>query len=354
MHRINDIITFFQNITIKDIIDLGIFLAIVLVFQLLSSFFAYIVIRMFKFKIKDKNKIKKYGFYKPLKAFFIICGIYIGFNVFDLPQNVSYIATKVFKIGIILSITKGFINLCDPKSESFSDLRKKLNFNGNDTTINFFSKVLKALIYILAGFVLITELGYNLGGLATGLGISSVVIALAAQDIAKSFLAGISIISDRPFEIGDYIKVGDMAGTVEDITFRTTRIRNVENQIVVLPNSILTSANIINVSKMKKRRYTMLLTLELNTPLDKVKTFVENIREILKNNNDVENDTMKIFFNTISESGIDVSVDFYTFITNYIDYLKFKEEINYIILDLANKQGISLAYPSQSIYIEKE
>ena len=72
------------------------------------------------------------------------------------------------------------------------------------------------------------------------------------------------------------------------------------------------------------------------------------------NNTDVENDTMKVFFNTISESGIDVSVDFYTFITNYIDYLKFKEDINYIILDLANKQGIKLAYPSQSIYVEKE
>ena len=354
MEHINRIIAFFQNLTLKNIIDLGIFLGIVLLFQILSSSLAYIVIKMFKFKIKDKNKIKKYGFYKPLKAFFIILGIYVGSTIFDLPDNVFYYVTKLFKIGTILCATKGFINFCDPKSESFADLRSKVNFNGNDTTINFFSKVLKALIYILSGFVLITELGYNLGGLATGLGISSVVIALAAQDVAKSFLAGISIISDRPFEIGDYIKVGDYAGTVEDITFRTTRIRNVDNQVVVLPNSVLTSSNIINVSKMHKRRYNLLLTLELNTPIEKVKTFVDNIREILKNNKDVENDTMKIFFSTISESGIDVSIDFYTFITNYIDYLKFKEEINYIVLDLANKQGIGLAYPSQSIYIEKE
>ncbi|MBO4816650.1 MAG: mechanosensitive ion channel family protein [Clostridia bacterium] len=354
MEHINQIISFFQNLTLKNIIDLGIFLGIVLVFQILSSSLAYIVIKMFKFKIKDKNIIKKYGFYKPLKWFFVILGIYIGLTIFDLPEHVFRIITKIFKICIILLVTKGLTNLCDPKSESFADLRKKINFNGNDTTINFFSKVLKALIYILSGFVLITELGYNLGGLATGLGISSVVIALAAQDVAKSFLAGLSIISDRPFEIGEYIKVGDFAGTVEDITFRTTRIRNVDNQIVVLPNSILTSENIINMSKMKKRRYNLLLTLELDTPIEKVRTFVENIREILKDNNDVENDTMKIFFNTISENGIDVSVDFYTYIINYIDYLKFKEDINYIILDLANKQDLKLAYPSQSIYIEKE
>ena len=354
MENINEIITFFKNLTIKNIIYLAIFLGIVFIFQILSSSFAYIVIKMFKFKIKDKNKIKQNGFYKPLKSFFIILGIYIGLTIFNLPQNVFYIITKIFKICTILLITKGLTNICDSKSESFANLRKKINFNGNDTTINFFSKVLKSLIYILSGFVLITELGYNLGGLATGLGISSVVIALAAQDIAKSFLAGLSIISDRPFEIGDYIKVEDFAGTVLDITFRTTRIRNVENQIVILPNSILTSANIINISKMQKRRYNLVLTLELNTSLEKVKAYVGNIREILANNKDIENETMKVFFSTISDNGIDVSIDFYTYITNYIDYLKFKEEINYILLDLVNKQGIALAYPSQSLYIEKE
>ncbi len=354
MTHINQIIAFFQNLTLKNLIDFCIFLGIVIIFQLLSSSFAYIVIKMFKFRIKDKNRIKKYGFYKPLKAFFIFLGVYIGLKIFDLPQNIFTIITKIFRICIILSITKGFLNLCDPKSESFADLRQKINFNGNDTTINFFSKILKGLIYILSGFVLITELGYNLGGLAAGLGISSVVIALAAQDIAKSFLAGLSIISDRPFEIGDYIMVDNYAGTVEDITFRTTRIRNIENQIVVFPNSILTSANIINVTQMKKRRYYLMLTFELNTPLEKIKTYVENVRELLINNNNVENETIKVFFNTISDNGINVSIDFYTFITEYIDYLKFKEEINYIVLDMANKQGITLAYPSQSIYIEKE
>ena len=354
MEHINQIISFFQNLTLKNIIDLGIFLGIVLVFQILSSYISYIIIKLFKFKIKDKNRIKKYGFYKPLKLFFVILGIYIGFTIFDLPDHIFKIITRIFKICTILLITKGFINLCDPKSESFADLREKINFNGNDTTINFFSKALKVLIYILSGFVLLTEFGYNLGGLATGLGISSVVIALAAQDIVKSFLAGISIISDKPFEIGDFITVDGFSGTVEDVTFRTIRIRNVENQVVILPNSILTSSNIINVTKMKKRRYNLLLTLELDTPLEKVRAYVEDIRGMLKNNQEVENETMKIFFSTISESGIDVSVDFYTYITDCISYLKFKEEINYIILDMANKQGISLAYPSQSLYIEKE
>ena len=354
MKFLNEILDFFKNLTIENAIDIGIGLAIIVIFKIISSSLAYIIVKMFKFKIKDKNKIKNNGFYKPLKSFFIVLGIYIGFMVLKLPTDVFAVITKVFKICVILLATKGFSNLFDSNSESFAKLREKLNFNGNDTTINFFSKVAKALIYIIAGFILITELGYNLGGLATGLGISSVVIALAAQDIAKSFLAGISIISDRPFEIGDYITVGELSGTVEDITFRTTRIRNAESQVIVLPNSILTDNNIINSSKRDTRRFFTVLTLELDTPLEKVSQLTENMKLALTTHPQIINETVKVFFETISADGIDLSIDLKTSALEYVDYLKFKEEINYTLLDMVNQAKIGLAYPSQSIYLKKD
>lgn len=354
MKFINEIIETFKNLSLENIIDIGIGLAIIVIFKIFSSSFAYIIIKMFKFKVKDKKKIKENGFYKPLKIFFVIFGVYIGFMALKLPQDIFVIITKIFRICTIVLIAKGFANLFDSTSESFAKLRDKLHFNGNDTTINFFSKVAKALIYIIAGFILISELGYDLGGLATGLGISSVVIALAAQDIAKSFLAGISIISDRPFEIGDYILVDSFAGTVEDITFRTTRIRDAENQVIILPNSMLASANITNATKREKRRYYLLLTLELDTPLEKVSNFTENIKLALNTHPNVIKDSIKVFFDTISSDGIDVSINFYTDLTDIIEFMKFKEEINYTLLDMANQENIGLAYPSQSIYLKKE
>ena len=354
MKFLNEILDFFKNLTLENAIDIGIGLAIVVIFKIISSPIAYMIVKMFKFKVKDKNKIKNNGFYKPLKSFFVILGIYIGFMVLKLPADVFAGITKIFKICVILLATKGFSNLFDSNSESFAKLREKLNFDGNDTTINFFSKVAKALIYIIAGFILITELGYNLGGLATGLGISSVVIALAAQDIAKSFLAGISIISDRPFEIGDYITVGDLSGTVEDITFRTTRIRNADNQVIVIPNSVLTDNNIINSSKRESRRFFTVLTLELDTPLEKVTQLTENIKLALTTHPQVINETVKVFFETISADGIDLSIDLITSALEYVDYLKFKEEINYTLLDMVNQAKIGLAYPSQSIYLKKD
>lgn len=354
MNFLNNILDFFRNITLENIIDIGIGLAIIVVFKIFSSSFAYIIVKMFKFKVKDKKKIKENGFYKPLKTFFVLLGIYLCALVLRLPENIFAIINKIFRICIIILTAKGFANLFDSNSETFNKIREKLHINGTDSTINFFSKIAKALIYIVAAFITISELGYDLSGLVAGLGISSVVIALAAQDIAKSFISGLSIISDRPFNIGDYIEVNTFAGTVEDITFRTTRIRDAENQIIVLPNSMLTNADIINATKREKRRYYLLLTLDLNTPLEKVSALNENIKAALNTHPSIEKESIKVFFNTVSANGIDISIDFNTYITDYVEFLKFKEEINYNLLNIIKKAEIELAYPSQSIYLKKE
>ena len=354
MKFINEIIEIFKNLSLENIIDIGIGLAIIVIFKIFSPLFAYIIVKMFKFKVKDKNKIKETGFYNPLKIFFVLLGVYIGAMSLKLPKDVFSIITKVFKICIILLTAKGFANLFDSSSETFGKIREKLHIDGTDTTINFFSKIGKLLIYVVAAFIVIAELGYDLSGLVTGLGITSVVIALAAQDVAKSILAGLSIISDRPFDIGDYIEVGTYAGTVEDITFRTTRIRDINNQIIVLPNSFLTTTSIINGTKREKRRYDLLLTLELNTTLEKVADLTENIKLALNTNSHVLKENIRVLFDTISADGIDLSISFYTDITDYEEFLKFKEEVNYMLLEIIKQANIELAYPSQSIYLKKE
>lgn len=351
MKFINEIIEIFKNITLENIIDFGIGLAIIVIFKILSSPFAYIIVKMFKFKEKNKNKIKSSSFYKPLKTFFVLLGIYMAAIALKLPENIFDIVTKIFKICTILLTAKGFANLFDTSSDTFSKFREKVHFDGTDATVNFFSKIIKAIIYIIAGFIVISELGYDLSGLATGLGIGSVVIALAAQDIAKSFIAGLSMISDRPFNIGDFIQVDKYEGTVEDITFRTTRIRTIENQVVILPNSVLVSSNIVNATA---KGYLLTLTLEANTPLEKIANLIEDIKQNLNDNPQIIKDTIRVYFNTVSESGIDITINFRTEITDFVEFLKVKEGVNYTILDMIQNAGIELAYPSQSIYLKKE
>lgn len=335
------------------LLKIAIALGIILFCKVISGSIAYTLINMFHLKEKNKTKLKNNAFYKPLKTFIVILGIYISTLLFNIPVNIKVIIIKAFKICSIVLIAKGFANLFNTNTESFNKLKDKLNFKENDGLVNFTSKILKSLVYIIAGFIIISELGYDLGGLVTGLGITSVVVALAAQDLAKSLISGLCILLDKPFNIGDYITVNTYEGTVEDITFRTTRIRNIANDIIVIPNSQIAENNIINYSRKDSRFYSLLLTFELSTSLDKVADFKEKLIVLLNLHKHVLNENIRVFFHTISDNGISVKITFYTDIINYTDFLKFKEEMNFSILDLVQKTGIELAYDSKTIYLKK-
>ena len=134
---------------------IGISLIFILFCKIISSFIAYILIKMFHLKEKDKNKIKKNAFYKPIKIFIVLIAIYDCTFLFVIPTNIKKIIIKAFRICVIFLFAKGFANLFNTNSESFNKIREKFNFHGNDTLVNFTSKILKGLVYIFAGFGLI-------------------------------------------------------------------------------------------------------------------------------------------------------------------------------------------------------
>ena len=233
----------------------------IIIFKIISAPIAYIIVKIFNLKIKDKKQIKENWLYKPLKSFFALLGLYIGFIILNLPGNTYAVIDTIFRICTIVLVADALANLFDSASTIYKKVKEKMNVTASKTMVTLVGRIIKILIFIIAGFIIIKELGYDLSGLATGLGISSVVLALAAQDLVKSLLGGFSILTDRPFEIGDAIETKEFSGTVEDITFRTTRLRDVNNQIVIIPNSKIMDSYIINLSKKEKRRYNLKLTL---------------------------------------------------------------------------------------------
>ena len=294
------------------------------------------------------------AFINLLKYFLLSFGIYIGFRVLATSESLIQIADKLFRLITIILIATGFANLFDITSDSYAKIKEKFNLKGSDTAYAFLGKLLKVLIYIVAGFLIISDLGYNIGGLVTGVGLSGVVLLLAVQDIAKSFIGGISILTDKPFEIGDFIENKDFAGTVEDITLRTTRLRDIHNQIIIVPNSKIVDTYIINQSKKEKRRYSLAFTLVLSTSLEKVAELNERIKNTLSCNEKVIPDSTKVSFNTISLNGIDISIACYSDIVDGNEFLSFKEELNYVILGIIQEMNIRLAYNSQTLYVKNE
>lgn len=354
--KMEQITKFIENIQVSQIIDILIAVGIIFVFRILSSELSYIIIRMFKFKTKSAKKIRESALYNPLKVFFIILGFYIAALFLRTPlginEKIMGVITQIFRIITTMAIANGLAQSFNPKSTLVAQMKKKLNKDMEDAMLGFILKIVRGAIYVVAGFIVITELGFNLNGLVAGLGISGVIVTLAAQDTAKNLFGGVVIVMDKPFVVGDWIAVGKFEGTVEDITFRSTRVRTFENSLVNIPNSTIANESIINWSKMEKRRYKANLCLELDTPLEKVEVVKDRIRNVLLKHEQIEDDTIIVKFDSIDENGINVLVCSYTDSVDYTSYLTEKERINYKIMQILKEENVKLAYDTKTVFVK--
>lgn len=341
-----------EVIKAKEIVDIAIALGVLVGFIILSSIFAKIIMRCFKIKPDKLNRKTK--IYKILKFIWIVTGTYICLVILDLPPDFMAIISKIFKLIIIYSLTRLTANLIRPTTKIFNKIKENDNNNSvNEHTVNFAIKFIRGIIYAIGAFIFIAELGYDLSGLIAGLGIGSVVLALAAQDLAKNIFGGIAIITDKTFVIGDTIEVKGVYGVVEDITFRTTRIRKLDNTVITMPNSILADSDIINWNKIQKRRYDCNLKVSLEMSQKQINDLIKKLLFELQKNESIIKDSARVYFSDIDKDGYNIKVYLYTDITDYDKYIEFVNDINSQILALLEHEKIKLIYPTYDIHIER-
>lgn len=351
MEQINNLINFFRNITSEQLLDWGIAAIVIIFFIILSPVITYFIIKMFKIKEKDKVKIKNSPFYLSIKALLICGGIYIGVLIINPKDEIMLICKRILDIAIICIIAKGLVNFVDPKEGIVRKLRNDEMPDGNRTVANFTSKILKYIIYIGAGLLILAVFGINPSSLIAGLGVGSAVVALAAQDFVKSLISGFSIMSDKPFLVGDWITVGTNEGTVIEISFRCTKIKTSDNTIVTIQNSVFTTNNIINWSRMNQRRYLLNIKLPLETNSDKIERIIGRIKFVLNNKEGIDKDSIQVHFDTIGIDAINIIIYMYTDIIDYCDYLEFREIVNKDILKVLESEKVKMAYPGQNVYV---
>ena len=346
-----------SELNVEIVIQIIIAIGVIFVFRILSSVVSSIIIKMLRPKGNDKVSVKKNPFYLPLRTIFTFVGIYIALNIIknatSISPEIQSILDKGIKILLILFVAKAFGEGLDEKNKVFVKIRDKSNRDIDKSTMNAILRITKIAIYVLAGFMVISELGYNISGFITGLGLSSVVITLAAQDTAKSLIGGLAIFLDKPFKVGDYIKVDQYEGTVEEIRFRTTSIRTLENTVLHVANSEMSVSAIINYSEMEKRRYYSKLVLEFGTSLKKVESVKNKINSMLIQMDEIEKETIMINLQEISDNGMDLVVVAYINRTNYAEYLDIKEEINYRIMEILENERVEMAYNTQTMYLKR-
>ena len=352
----NSIIETIKNLNAETTINIIIAIVILAILDIFSPLFSYIILKIFNFE-KNKKKIKENPIYMTLKAFFKVTGIYLAIlfirPTLDFSDELMNLVTKIYKVLVTITIANSLAKSMTKKSRFIKAIKDKSDKEINDASTKMLVRGIRCIIYIIATFLVFYEIGYDLSGLITGLGLGTVVLTLAAQDTVKSLLGGFVIFADKPFKVGDYIKVNSYQGTVEDMTLRSTRVRQLDDSVLQIPNSVIASSFIENFSKIRRRRFVLDLDIVEDTKTEKIVIIKQKILEVLRKNENILQDTVMIYFTEIAESSFRISIIFYFDVADYREYLELKDEVNREIINILNNENVSLAYDTKTIEIKK-
>lgn len=285
---------------------------------------------------------------KPVSFFFVLLGAFIGVYInYQKP-----VVLNTFKLFSILIVCWCILNYVSENLNVILKTDKDSRFNG--IAVKFISNILKFLTVCIAVVMVISELGYNINGLLTGLGVGGLAVSLAAQDSLKNLISGFFIMFDKPFDVGDLIETAEFKGIVEDITMRSTRIRTLEDSIVIVPNSKLSEANITNLSKFTKRLVEFKIGLLYSTPADTIKKCENDIHAYLESTEEVCKNNIRVYFSEFDDSSINIQIRFYINTADYNEYCRFMNDFNFEIKKIIENNGTDFAFPTQSIHIEKD
>jgi len=211
--------------------------------------------------------------------------------------------------------------------------------------------VTKVVVWGFAVVILLDNLGIKISALVAGLGIGGIAIALAAQAVLGDLFSYFTIFFDRPFEIDDFIIVGDYLGTVEHVGIKTTRVRSLSGEQLVFSNSDLTNSRLRNYKRMDKRRVNFKLGVTYETGLEQLKEIPAMIANIIKSVDDVVFDRAHFF--SYGDFSLVFDVVYYVLSSDYNKYMDIQQEINFKIKEEFEKRKIEFAYPTQTLYLNK-
>lgn len=229
--------------------------------------------------------------------------------------------------------------------------RKVRHSSSTDQSLRGILKVVQFILWSGAVIFFLDNLGFKISAVIAGLGVGGVAIALAAQAVLKDLFSYFSILFDRPFEVGDFIIVGDLLGTIEHIGIKTTRIRSLGGEQLVFANSDLTNSRVRNYKRMEKRRVVFKLGVVYSTPLKTLKEIPSMIEKAVR---DVENTVFdRAHFYSYGDFSLIFEVVYYVLSSDYNRYMDTQQNINFLIKEEFEKKNIEFAFPTQTIHLNK-
>ena len=288
---------------------------------------------------------------EPIVLALTIFGLWYGLHRLDFPVEWNEWMGKVYHILIAVNITWLVARLVDAIIEEYIvPLTEKTESDFDDQIVPIIRKGLKSTIWALGIIVAMNNAGYDVTALIAGLGIGGLALAMAAKDSVSNIFGGLMIFTDKPFKVGDRIKVNGFDGTITEVGLRTSRMKTLEGRLVTIPNSQFTGNMVENVSAEPTRKVVLNLGLTYDMNAEQMEKGIALLKEIGANNNDI-NDEYLVSFNTFGDFSLGLLFIYY--IKKDSDILDTQTAMNLEILKKFGENGLEMAFPTQTIYHKK-
>jgi small-conductance mechanosensitive channel len=278
---------------------------------------------------------------------------YGGIALFIALQTLmlNQVLGKIVFIGFITLIT--YMAIAAGSILLTSLLQRTAASEGHQNNTTFLANltvICKILLWVFGIFIVLSNAGVDITSLVAGLGISGIAVALALQNVLGDLFASFAIQFDKPFLVGDFIIIGDKMGVVERIGIKTTRIRALQGEEIVFANKELADAQIQNFKKMRERRVVFSIGVLYETPQEQLQEIPALLRNIVESQQAVRFD--RAHFARFDHSALTYEIVYYVLSDDYTTYMDVQQQINFEILKAFSERGISIAYPTQTVYLQ--
>ncbi len=276
--------------------------------------------------------------------FYLAVSVYLGIQVFALSSSAKMIINSILLVVISFYGIRAIITALKIYFEQTTAQKTEL------AARRFFITLVKIILWTVAILLLLSNLNINITSLVAGLGIGGIAIAFALQNILTDLFSSFAIYFDKPFVVGDFIIVGQHMGIVERIGIKTTRIRALQGEEIVISNRELTTARVQNFHSMNGRRVVTTIGIEYGTPKEVVAALPVKIKERIATVKGVKVD--RVHFSGFGDSALTFDLVYYVLSGDYMEYMDRQQEINLSIMDLFEQEKVSFAFPSQTVYLQ--
>jgi MscS family membrane protein len=305
---------------------------------------------IFRTRLQEDKQLKEIHFAAPIRLLLFACLMFSG-ALYGTTLLARQIWLRVALVLVVVALAWFFMRMLDFIAWTVIGRMQRAQVQHRIAAVKLLRGSAKALVAIAALLIVLSLQGVNLATAIAGLGIGGLALAFAAQKTIENLFGTVMVVADAPVRMGDFCRVGDKLGTIENIGLRSTRIRTLDRTLVTVPNGLLVSMVLENLTAREKMWFYHTIGLSYETTVDTLRCVLENVHSMLRRHPNVESQSARIRFVRFGATSIDLELFAYVLTSDYVEFLRIQEELLLRIMDVIEESGASRSLPTRRTYL---